>query len=82
VSDNHRKAALEKPRGPYTRRKDPAEVSAVRKAVVNKLFEYEGEMIPLIEKLRRVNGRNSYKLPLLIRAGADLLQAILPCWIA
>jgi hypothetical protein len=43
---------------------------------VSKLVEYEGEMIPLAEKLWRINGRNSYKLPLWIRAGADLLQQV------
>jgi hypothetical protein len=49
---------------PKTRRKDPAEVSASYRAAVNRLVEYEGEMIPVIEKLRRINGRNSCKLRL------------------
>jgi hypothetical protein len=45
-----------KPKRKYTRRKDPAEVSAVRRAVANKLVEYEGEMIPEIERAWRISG--------------------------
>jgi hypothetical protein len=46
----HYELQVIKPRRKYTRRKDPAEVSAVRRAVANKLVEYEGEMIPEIER--------------------------------
>jgi hypothetical protein len=45
-----------RPKRKYTRRKDPAEVSAIRKAITHKLVEYEGEMIPVNEKARRMSG--------------------------
>jgi hypothetical protein len=53
-----------KPKRKYVRRKDPAEVSAGRKLVAQKLVEHEGEMIPIIEKARRVQGAlHGGKLP-------------------
>jgi hypothetical protein len=32
-------------------------VSATFRAAANKLIEYEGEMIPRIEKMRRIRGK-------------------------
>jgi hypothetical protein len=46
-----------KPKRKYTRHKEPAEVSASYRAAINKLVEYQGEMIPRVEKMRRIRGR-------------------------
>jgi hypothetical protein len=49
--------APKRKRGPYKRHKDPAEVSANARAAAYKLVEHEGELIPVIEKARRIQGR-------------------------
>jgi hypothetical protein len=48
-----------KPKRKWTRRKDPAEVSASCRAAVNKLVEYEGEMIPACAKGGRITGEQT-----------------------
>jgi hypothetical protein len=48
-----------KPKRKYTRRKDPAEVSANCRAAVNRLVEHEGQMIPVHEKGRRIAGEQA-----------------------
>jgi hypothetical protein len=50
-----------RPKRKYTRRKDPAEVSARDRAAGMTLVEYEGEMIPAIVKAGRISGELQIK---------------------
>jgi hypothetical protein len=49
-------AQAPRPKRKYTRRMDPAEVSAICRRNGSKLVEYEGKMVPAYEKGWRMQG--------------------------
>jgi hypothetical protein len=66
-----------RPKRNWTRRKDPAEVSANYKAANNRLVEYGGEMIPKTEKARRIRGEQGQSMPAALTASATWGQELL-----